>query len=74
MYAYLINMVEENISQESRLRKIDETRNNFLEKMKPNYLVSKKYKKFCKVLNYIDHLLTLVSAIKNCISIFAFLL
>ena len=36
MYACLINMVKENLSQQSRLRKIDATRNYFLEEIKRN--------------------------------------
>ena len=38
-------MVEENISQKSRLRNIDETRNYFLEVIKQNELMSKKVQK-----------------------------
>ena len=37
-------MVEENISQEFRLRKINKKRNYLLQELKHNYLVSKKYK------------------------------
>ena len=40
-------MVEENISQQLRVRKIDETTNCFLEGIKNNYLVSKKHKSIC---------------------------
>ena len=56
------------MSLEFRLRKIDETRNYFLEKIKHIYLVSKKY----KLLNYIEHLVILVSAITDCFSISTF--
>ena len=45
-------MVEENISQEFRLKTIDETRNYFLEEIKQNELMSKKHKKVCTTLNY----------------------
>ena len=65
-------MIEENIREEFRFIKIDETRNHFGEKIKQNYLVSKKHKKFCKVLIYIEHLLIFVSAINRCVSISAF--
>ena len=34
--------------------------------------MSKKHKKFCRVLNYIDHLLILASTITGCILISAF--
>ena len=37
-------MVEENISQEFRLKNIDETRNYFLEEIKQKKLMSKKHK------------------------------
>ena len=38
-------MVEENISQEFRLKNIDETRNYFLKEIEQNELTSKKHKK-----------------------------
>ena len=38
-------MVEENISQEFRLKKIDQTKNYFLEEIKQNELMSKKAQK-----------------------------
>ena len=65
-------MVEENISQEFRLKNIDETRNYFLEEIKQNQLISKKHKKICKTLNYIEHFVILASIITGCISISAF--
>ena len=40
-------MVEETISQEFRLKNIDETRNDFLEEIQQNELMSKKHKKVC---------------------------
>ena len=46
-------MVKENISQEVRLTNIDETRNYFLEEIES---MSRKHKKFCTTLNYIEHL------------------
>ena len=39
-------MTEENISQEFRLKNIDETRNCFIEEINQNELMSKKHKKF----------------------------
>ena len=65
-------MVEENIGQEFRLKNVDETRNYFLEKIKQNILMSKKDKKVCTTLNYIEHFLILVSTITECILISAF--
>ena len=65
-------MVEENISQEFRLKNIDETRNYFLEEIKQNELMSRKHKKVCTTLNYIKHFLILASTITGCISISAF--
>ena len=44
----------------------------FLWGNKHNYLVSKKHKSVCKVLNYIKHLLILVSTVTSCVSISAF--
>ena len=34
--------------------------------------MSKKHKKICRTLNYIEHFLTLASAVNGCISISAF--
>ena len=65
------NMTEENVSQEFRIIKIDETRNYFLEETKNNYLVTKKRNNVCTALNYIKNLLLLVSAVTGCVSITA---
>ena len=54
-------MSEENISQEFRLKKIDEARNYFIEEINHNELMNKKHRKVCRVLNYIEHLFILVS-------------
>ena len=50
----------EEASLKLRLRKIDEARNYILEEIKHNDLMSEKYKKKCKYLNYVEHLLILV--------------
>ena len=65
-------MVEENISQEFRLKNIDETRNYLIEQINRNELMSKKHKKVCKALNYNEHFLILVSSITGCFSMSAF--
>ena len=65
-------MVEENISQEFRFKKIDETRNYFIEKINKNELVTKKHKKICSTLNYIGHFLILSSTVTGSVSISAF--
>ena len=62
-------MVEENTSQKLRLKNIDETRNYFLEEIEQNQLMSKKHKKVCTTLNYIEHFLILESTITGCVSI-----
>ena len=49
-------MPEENINQEYRLKRINEIRNYLIEEINQNKLMSKKHKKICRVLNYIDHL------------------
>ena len=59
-------MVAENISQDFRLKNIDETRIN------QNELISKKYKKVITTLKYIEHLLILACTITSCVSISAF--
>ena len=69
-------MVEENVSQEFKLKNIDETKNYCLEEIEQNELISRKHKKVCATLNYLEHFLILSSAITRCIPIsaFAFLL
>ena len=65
-------MVKENIFQEFKLKNINETRNYFLEEIEQNELMSRKHKKVCTTLNYIEHFLILASTITGCISISAF--
>ena len=47
IYDYCKNMVEENISQNFRLKNIDEAKNYFVKKIEQNKLVSKKRKMVC---------------------------
>ena len=65
-------MDKENISQELRLRNIDKTRKYFLKEIEQKDLMSRKCKKVCTTLNYIEHFLTLTSAITGCVSISGF--
>ena len=48
-------MAEENVSLEFRLKNIGETRNYLIEEINQNELMSKKHKKVCTTLNYIEH-------------------
>ena len=64
-------MKEENVSQEFRLKDIDETRNYFLEEKSQNELARAKHKKVCRTPNYIEHILILASEI---IGLFQFLI
>ena len=64
-------MVEQ-ASLEFRLRKIDETRDYVLDEIKHNNLISEIYKKTCKYLSYVEHLLILASTVTGCVSISAF--
>ena len=66
-----MHMIEE-ASLTFRLRKNDETRNYLLDEIKHNYLMSEKYKKTSKYLNYVEKLLILASAVTGCVSIFAY--
>ena len=59
-------------SLQIRLRKIDETRDYLLEEIKHNDLMSEKYKKTCKYLNYVEHLPILSSTTTGCVSMFTF--
>ena len=65
-------MTEENIYQEFRLKYIAEKRNFLIEEINRNELMSKKHKKVCTTLNYIEHLLILAFTITGCVSISAF--
>ena len=65
-------MVEENISQEFRLKNIDETRNYFLKEIEQNELMNKKHKKVCTALNYIEHFFVLASTITGYIYIYIY--
>ena len=56
-------------SLQIRLRKIDETRDYLLEEIKHDDLISEKYKKTCKYLNYVEHLPILST---GCVSMFTF--
>ena len=58
--------------QEFRLKNVDETKNYFLEEIKQNELMSRKYKNVCTNLNYIEHCLILASRITGYISTSAF--
>ena len=60
------------MSQEFRVKNIDETKNYLLEEIEQIELMSKKHKKVCTTLNYIEHFLILASTITGCISISAF--
>ena len=65
-------MQEENRNQEFRLKIIDEIRNYLIEEINQNELISKKHNKFCRVVNYIDHILIVISTINWWVSIYAF--
>ena len=56
-----ISILKINMSSlEIRLRKINETRTYLLDEIKHNGLISEKYKRTRKYLNYVEHLLILV--------------
>ena len=57
------------MSQEFRFKETEKARNHFIEKIKQNELISKKHKHVCKILNYTEHLLILVSRVTLCVSI-----
>ena len=54
------------------MKNIDERRNYSLEEIEQNELISRKHKKVCATLKYIEHFLILSSPISGCISISAF--
>ena len=65
-------MSEESISQGFRLKNIDEMRNYLIEEINQNELKNKNHKKVYRVLNYIKHLLILISTVTGCVSISSF--
>ena len=65
-------MPEENMNQKLKLKKIDEIRNSLIQEINRNGLMSKKHKRVCRVLNYVDHSLIAISTITECVSVSAF--
>ena len=63
IYNYFKNIVEENISQEFRLKNKYKRRNCFLEEKKQNELINRKHKQVCTTLNFIELFLILASTI-----------
>ena len=54
------------------MKKVYETRNYLLEEINHIDLMSEKYKKTCKYLSYVEHLLILASAVTGCVQISTF--
>ena len=65
-------MTTENISQELRLKNMDETRNCLIEEINQNELLRMKPKKVWEILTYIKHWLILACTVTGCVSISAF--
>ena len=57
------------MSQEFKLKNIDETRNYLIVKINRIELMSKKHKKVCTTLNCIKYFFILASTIAGCVSI-----
>ena len=65
-------MAKENVSFEFRLNKIEETKSCLSEEIEHTELMSKKHKKICTTLNYVEHLNILTSPVTGRVSISAF--
>ena len=65
-------MPEENMNQVIPLKNIDEIRDYSIKETNRNALMSKRYKKACRVLNYTGNSLIVISTITGCVSISAF--
>ena len=65
-------MFKENICQEIRLKNLNEARDYLIEEINRKELRSKKQKKVCTTLNYIEHFLNLTSTNTDNVSISAF--
>ena len=59
-------------SLEFRLRNIDEARDYLIEEINHNDLMSERYNKTCKCLNYVENLLIVASTLSDSASISAF--
>ena len=59
-------------SLEFRLRNIDEARNYLIEEINHNDLMSERYNKTCKCLNYVENLLIVASTLSDSASISPF--
>ena len=60
------------MSQELRLKNIDQTRKYFLNEIKQNELMSRMHKKVCTTLNYIKHVFIVASTITGSVPTSAF--
>ena len=60
------------MNQEFKLKKIDEIRDYLIDEKNENELMSKKPRNLCRVLNYTEHLLNVISTITGWVSISAF--
>ena len=67
-----INQSERNISQKFKKKIYTKKRHYFIDEMNKSKLMSKKLKKFCMTLNYIEYLLILASVVTGCVSISTF--
>ena len=65
-------MPEEIMNQGFRLKNIDEIGNYLIEEINQNEFMTRKHKKVCRVLNYIDHSLIAISLITGGVSISVF--
>ena len=67
-------MAEENISQEFRLKNMEEAKNYFIKEIDQNKLISNKHKKFYLTLDYAEQFLNVAPAVTECISVSTFAL
>ena len=65
-------MAEKCISHKFIRNSIEETRNYFIKEMDQNELMSNKHKIVCTTLSYIEHLLSLISAVIGWVFFFDF--
>ena len=65
-------MSEKNINQEFRLEKLEPIKQCLIKEIIQNEIMNNKYKKFCRVVSYIYHLIIVISTITGCVSIPAF--
>ena len=66
IYKYFKDKYRRRINSQVQIKKKIETRNYLLDEINHNDIMSERYRKICKYLNYVERLLILVSTVTGC--------